>query len=120
MGSEGFEFSTRVWNWKAAVEIIKRLDILSEGTIRQLGHNAIGVAVASEDAHHIGREIRDRILPQLEPDKRMFADGTVTHEPDDGTIHKDEDEQWKNYSVSYEWLKEFSDFCLRSKGFKVY
>ena len=36
------------------------------------------------------------------------------------TFYRDEDEQWKNYSASYDWLKEFSEFCLRSKGFQVF
>lgn len=120
MGSEGFEFNANVWNWKALLEVVKNLDIMSESKVRQMGYNAMGVKVDLDDAHLIGSKIRDQILPKLAPDKRMFADGTVTEEPDDGTIYKDEDEQWKNYSVSHDWLKDFSDFCLRSKGFQIF
>lgn len=120
MGSENFEFSANVWNWKAILEVIKDLDVFSEGKVRQMGYNAMGVKVDMEDAHLIGAKLRDQILPKLAPDKRMFADGTVTDEPDDGTIYKDEDEQWKNYSVSHDWVKDFSDFCLRSKGFQIF
>ena len=120
MGSENFEFSANVWNWKAILEVIKDLDVFSEGKVRQMGYNAMGVKVGMEDAHLIGAKLRDQILPKLAPDKRMFADGTVTDEPDDGTIYKDEDEQWKNYSVSHDWVKDFSDFCLRSKGFQIF
>jgi hypothetical protein len=120
MGSENFEFSANVWNWKAILEVIKDLDVFSEGKVRQMGYNAMGVKVDMEDAHLIGAKLRDQILPKLAPDKRMFADGTVTDEPDDGTIYKDEDEQWKNYSVSHDWVKDFSDFCLRLKGFQIF
>lgn len=120
MGSENFEFSANVWNWKAILEVIKDLDVFSEGKVRQMGYNAMGVKVDLEDAHLIGAKLRDQILPKLAPDKRMFADGTITDEPDDGTIYKDEDEQWKNYSVSHDWVKDFSDFCLRSKGFQIF
>jgi hypothetical protein len=120
MGSENFEFSANVWNWKAILEVIKDLDVFSEGKVRQMGYNAMGVKVDMEDAHLIGAKLRDQILPKLAPDKRMFADGTITDEPDDGTIYKDEDEQWKNYSVSHDWVKDFSDFCLRSKGFQIF
>ncbi len=120
MGSEGFEFNSNVWNWKAALEIIKSFDIISEGKLRQMGYNATGVKVEADDAHEIGSRIRNQILPKLEPDKRIFADLRITDEPDDMTLHRDDDEQWKNYSVSYEWLKDFSDFCLRSKGFQVF
>jgi hypothetical protein len=71
-------------------------------------------------AHLIGERIRDEILPKLEPNKRIFSDLSITDAPDDGTLYKDEDEQWKNYSANYMWLKDLSDFCLQSKGFQVF
>ena len=120
LGSEGFEFNANVWNWKAALDVIKGLDILPENKVRQMGYNAMGVKVDIEDAHLIGHKLRDEILPKLEPNKRMFADGTVTDEPDDGTIYRDDDEQWKNYSIDRDWVKDFSEFCLRSKGFQIF
>jgi hypothetical protein len=120
LGAENFEFNANVWNWKAALEVIKSLDIVSENKVRQMGYNAMGVKVDLEDAHLIGQKFRDEILPKLEPDKRMFADGTITGEPDDGTIYRDEDEQWKNYSIDRNWVADFSDFCLRSKGFQIF
>ncbi|HQU91235.1 MAG TPA: hypothetical protein PLK77_03010 [Pyrinomonadaceae bacterium] len=120
MGSENFEFNANVWNWKAILEVIKDMDVLSEGKVRQMGYNAMGVKIDIDDAHLIGSKLRDDVLPKLEPNKRMFADGTVTDSPDDGTIYKDEDEQWKNYSVSHDWVKDFSEFCLRSKGFQIF
>ena len=120
MGSENFEFTANVWNWKAVLEVIKEMDIISEGKVRQMSYNAMGVKVDLDEAHLIGDKIREKILPKLEPNKRIFADGSITDQPDDMTLFKDDDEQWKNYSVSYEWLKDFSDFCLRSKGFQIF
>lgn len=120
LSSENYEFRANVWNWKPTLEIIKSFDFLSDGKLRQMEYNATGVKLEKEDAHFIGEKIRDEILPKLEPDKRMFMDLSVTSAPDDKTLYKDEDEQWKNYSVSYDWLKEFSEFCLKSKGFQVF
>src|SRR6478672_8036562 len=120
LGAENFEFTANVWNWKAALEIIKDLDIISENHVRQLGYNAMGVKMDIEEAHLIGQKIRDEILPKVGPGKRIYADGSITDAPDDGTIYKDEDEQWKNYSVTHDWLKDFSEFCLKSKGFQVF
>ena len=120
LGSENFEFSSNVWHWRAALEVIKNLDILSESLVRKMGYNAMGSKLEIEDAHLLGEKIRDQVLPKLGPGKRIYADLSVTDEPDDMTLHRDEDEQWKNYSVSYEWLKDFSEFCLRSKGFQVF
>lgn len=120
LGSENFEFRSSVWNWKAALEIIKSLDVISEGKVRQMSMNATGVKIDSDEAVLIGEKIRQAILPKLEPNKRMFADLSITDAPDDGTIYKDEDEQWKNYSADYDYLNEFSEFCLKSKGFQVF
>lgn len=120
LGSENFELRANVWSWKPTLEIIKSFDVLSDGKLRQMEYNATGVKIEREEAHLIGEKVRDKILPQLEPNKRMFMDLTVTDKPDDGTLHKDADDQWKNYSASYDWLKEFSDFCLASKGFQVF
>jgi len=120
LGAEKFEFSANVWTWKAAIEIIKGFDTISEGKLRQMSYTATGVKVEADEAHVLGEKIRDEILPKLAPNKRIYADGTITDSPDDMTLHKDEDEQWKNYSVDHDWLKDFSEFCLRSKGFQVF
>lgn len=120
LGSENFEFRANVWSWKPALEIIKSFDVLSEATIRQMAYNATGTKLSKEEAHEIGSKIQELILPKLVPNKRIFTDMTITDQPDDGTIYKDSDENWKNYSASYDWLKEFSDFCLNSKGFQIF
>ena len=120
MGSESFEFNANVWNWKAALEIIRDLDILDEGAMRQMNYNATGVKIPMKEAHEIGSRIQSEFLPKLAPSKRIHADLTITDEPDDMTLHRDDDEQWKNYSVGHDWLKEFADFCLKSKGFQIF
>ena len=120
LGSENYEFSSNVWNWKAALEIIKSLDIVSDGKIRQMGYNATGMKVEVDDAHAIGEAIKHSILPKLASDGRMFADLRITNEPDDMTLFRDDDEQWKNYSVTREWLADCAEFCLRSKGFQIF
>lgn len=120
LGPENFEFNANVWNWKAALEIVKSLDIVSEGKIRQMGYNATGMKVDADDAHAIGEAIRNKILPKLAENGRMFADLRITDEPDDMTLYRDDDERGKNYSVTREWLREFSDFCVQSKGFQIF
>lgn len=120
LGSENFEFSANVWNWKAALEIIRSLDIVGENSLRQMTYNATGVKIPMDDAHAIGDRIRAEVLPKLAPGMRMFSDLSITDAPDDKTLYRDGDEQWKNYSVTHDWLVDFSDFCLRSKGFQVF
>ena len=118
--SENFEFQANVWNWKTTLEIIKSFDILSEGKLRQMAYNATGVKLEKDEARLIGEKIRDEILPKLEPNKRIFSDLSITDAHDDGTLYRDEDDQWKNYSATHDFLKDFSEFCLQSKGFQIY
>ena len=120
LGSEKFEFRANVWNWRTVLEIIRSFDIISEGDFRQMNYNGTGIKLERDDAHLIGQRIRSEILPRLAPDKRIFSDLSITDQPDDGTLYRDADENWKNYSVDYRWLDEFADFCLNSKGFQVY
>ncbi|MBK6722846.1 MAG: hypothetical protein IPG58_06055 [Acidobacteria bacterium] len=95
-GSENFELPVSVWNWKAAVEVIRHLDIVGEGAMRQMGYAATGVTIACNDAHEIGTRIQSEIwLPRLTPGKRMFADLSITDAPDDKTIYRDGDEEEK-------------------------
>lgn len=120
LGSEKFEFNANVWNWKPTLEIIKSFNLFDEGKLRQMSYNATGARFSHDEAQTIGAKIRDEILPKLEPNKRIFADLSITDTPDDKTLYKDEDEQWKNYSATHDWLKDFSEFCLKSKGFQVF
>ncbi len=120
LGAENFEYRASIWNWKTVLEIVKSFDIISEGKLRQMNYNATGVSLDKEEAHAIGEKIRDKILPKLAPNKRIFSDLSITDAPDDGTLYHDDDEKWKNFSASYDWLKEFSEFCLKSKGFQVF
>ncbi len=120
LGSESFEFNANVWNWKAALELIRSFDIIEDGAMRQMSYNATGVKVTMQQAHEIGNRIRSEVLPKLAPNKRMYADLSITDAPDDMTLHRDDDDQWKNYSVSHDWLADFADFCLKSKGFQIF
>lgn len=119
-GSENFEFSASVWQWKAAVELLRSYDIVSEGALRQMSYNGMGVKVSMDDAAAIASKVRNETLPKMGVGKRIFGDLTITDAPDDMTLHRDSDEQWKNYSVTHEWLEDFAEFCERSKGFQVF
>jgi len=120
LGSENFEFRASVWNWKTLLEIVRSMDVVSDGKVRDMSYNAAGTVVTVEEARQIGEKIRDEVLNGMKPGMRIFADLSVTDKPDDGTLYKDDDEKWKNYSAEYEWLEEFTEFCFRSKGFQVF
>ena len=109
MGTENYQFNANVWTWKALLEVIKSLDVVGDGKLRQMGYNATGVKVELDDAHFLGEKIQNVILPKLAPNKRIFADLSITDAPDDMTLHRDGDDQWRNYSVDHDTVKEFAD-----------
>lgn len=119
-GSGGNELTVNVWRWKPILEIVKNIDILDDSKIRQMGYNGVGVDISEDDAKIIGRKVEEEWLPKLSPKGRFFLNLSVTDTPDDGTFYREESEQWRNYSVDYNWLKDFADFCTRSKGFRVF
>lgn len=119
-GSEFNEFDVNIWKWTAALELIKRLDIIGDARVREMCRTATGMRIEADEAELIGRTIAEKVIPELGPGKRIFANGTITDTPDDGTFYKEPEEQWRNYSISTDWLRDFADFCLRSKGFRIY
>jgi hypothetical protein len=115
------EIHTNVWNWKPTLEIIKDLDVIGEMRARQMQYNATGFTVTAEEAELLGNGIRNKYLSKMKTADRVRTDLSVTSEPDDGTLYRGDDaNSWKNYGATYDWLKEFSDFCLNCKGFQIF
>lgn len=57
--------------------------------------------------------LRAVVLPRLKPGQRMLYDFTITDEPDDGTLYRDELE--KNYSLHYSVLVAVIAFLEAAK-----
>lgn len=107
------------WTWRPTIELMRRLQLLDDQRLEMMVYNATGVEVTAEEAHRIARTVHTDVLPHLTGDDRVYLDGSVTAEPDDGTLYTDARVRWKNYSVHHDWLQTFTHFCLRSQGFEV-
>lgn len=114
------EFSASVWNWSAAVSVIKSLEILEEYELREMMRNASGIKIEEASAKLIGEKMRSEILPRLTPNKRIFSNLQITDSPDDGTFYEHGEESWRNYSASREWLERLADFMISTNGFEVF
>lgn len=120
-GSPNNEIRTNVWNWKPTLEIIRELDVIGEMAVRQMQYNATGFQVGADEAGMIANGIRSKYLSRMKPQDRVRMDLSITNEPDDGTLYRGDDSQaWKNYGATYDWLEEFSNFCLKSQGFQIF
>lgn len=115
IADESKEMVVNAWNWAPTAELIRSLSVLDAHRSETLRYN-LATEVSADEAKMIGVFIRDEVLVELKPAQRITLDLTVTEEPDDGTLHR-EDFAW-NYSGTFDWLKRFSEFCLASHGFK--
>lgn len=108
---------TTAWNWGPTVELLKLMNVLDEDRLELIRYNC-GVEVNTEEARQIAEFIIIQVLSKITPEERVTYDLKITDEPDDGTFHRED--LAKNYSATYDWLKEFSEFCQTCEGFTVY
>lgn len=112
-------FSVNFWHYRAIVEAIRTLDVLSEATVDSLHASYQGNGLSASQAKAVARALRRRLIPRLAPGERVLWGGGRTKEPDDGTYHRDPAEYHRNYSTNREVLEEFAECCENCNGFDV-
>jgi hypothetical protein len=105
------------WNWRPIIGLIQSSGILTEETLEWMGYNA-GAQITAEEAGKIAAYLRENHLPFLKMGDRIKLDGTVTDSPDTYEFYREKLE--KNYSVTFDSLTGFVNFCASCKGFSVY
>jgi hypothetical protein len=103
------DLKINVWNWGVLHHLVSCGDIFSEEFWEPKRHNCGGELDADQIATLVGF-LESDVLPRLQPGQRMFHDGSVTDEPDDGTFYRDEEEMWRNYSLHYSMLVKVIEF----------
>ncbi len=112
--SRGEQFNW--WTWRPIVELFGSLQI-DERRLENVS-DGFGEFTAGE-ARQIAAGLEERVLQRLRPDERVRLDGTATSEPDDGTFHRTDATMHLNYSVHYEDLVRFVEFCKTADGLYV-
>lgn len=113
-------FSASRWSWKAAMAIIESLDVVDESTLKMLQKGHLDIIIEKDVAKLIAAGIKENYLAKLSEKSRVYANLSITEDPDDGTLYKSQEDEWKNYSASKEWLESFVDFCETSEGFRIF
>jgi hypothetical protein len=119
----GAELIVNGWNWRPTLSLIRSAGLITEEDYERLGAQGCGGQVDAEVAGRIAAGL-ERRLATMKPGERMLSDLTITAAPKTDvkfTPHTKSEEIDTNdlYSVSYEWLVTFHDFCNESRGFKV-
>jgi hypothetical protein len=111
---DGRELKVNAWNWGVLHHFVAQRGVLPPEVWAPKRYGAGGELDAAQVAVVADCLERD-ILVLLKPGERMFFDGTVTAVPDDGTLYREPQEQWRNYSLQREVLVKVIAF-LRAAG----
>lgn len=120
IGNNNENFTSSRWSWKVAMAIMEKLEVIDESTIQMLRKGHLDIVIDKAAARAIADAVRTNFIEKLNPKGRVFSNLTTTDEPDDGTLYRSPDEEWKNYSATREWLESFADFCESSDGFRIF
>jgi len=109
----GKSMTVNAWNWGVLDHtlICAKPKLLDDTDLMEQLRSG-GVELGKSEAKTIRDHLRTAVLPILEPGERLLADFTVTNEPDDGTLHRDE--LTKNYSLHYDVLVAVIEFLDRA------
>lgn len=119
----GDDFVINGWNWRPTVALLEREGVIPNGerAERCLANGCCGY-MSSDEAIHAA-EALDKRVANLDPNKRVLHDGSITDKPIDygkPISEWTEDDTYNHYSVKYEVLKAFAKFCRDSGGFIVH
>jgi hypothetical protein len=102
------------WRWGTTMMLIQQSNLLEAG-VEIFGDRI--VISSAESCAKLADWFESHILPGMEQGSRVKLDGSITSEPDDGTIHHDD--LAETYSVDHEWLLEFVPFLRGCGGFRT-
>ena len=99
------------------------LGLFGGNRLEVFGSNGVGANVSTRviisDARSIAEALRSKLILALRDDDRILVRGTITKDPDDGTMHLDPEERRENYSTSRRVLFRLADFRDASEGFDI-
>jgi hypothetical protein len=112
-------FDVNFWHYRAVVETVRSLGVLTDEQVDLLHESWQDTGLTTEEARLVAAALREQVLPTLGENERLLTDGQRTTEPDDGTFHRDPEEQHKNYGTNRRVLERFAECCETCNGFRV-
>jgi hypothetical protein len=111
--SQGKSISVNAWNWGVLHFTVTcaRPKFLKDDFLGNLRFG--GVSLSEDQSATLLNFLEEVVLPRLKPGQRMFYDLSVTDEPDDGTLHRDNLE--KNYSLHHSVLVSVIEFLRNAQ-----
>lgn len=107
------DFRLNSWNWGVLHHLVDQAGVFPEEMWEPFRYNS-GAELESDQVTALVKFLETGVLPRMKPDQRMFFDGSVTDEPDDGTFYREEGELWRNYSLHHSVLARLIGFLKES------
>ena len=114
------DLQLNAWHWRTILMLLDVSGAVSKERLEVMGISGACPTLSQEEARSIAAALRTKVLSGLRSDERITIDGTITKEPDDGTLFRDPKDQHKNYSTNAQVLEKLCDFCESCRGFKIY
>jgi|RhiMetdeSRZDD1v2_1073273.scaffolds.fasta_scaffold828459_1 hypothetical protein len=109
------DLKINAWNWGVLHALVASAAVFPEEIWESKRYNGGGV-LDSDQIAVLADFLESNVLPSIAVGQRMFFDGTVTAEPDDGTFYREESELWRNYSLHHDVLVDIIGFLHASAG----
>lgn len=113
--SAGHTLELNAWSWGTLHQLVSREGVFAEEFWAPL-RSGVGAALNPQGVQALVAFLETELLYKVRSGERIFINGTVSAEPDDGTFHRSESEQWRNYSLPHAVLVSVVDFLNSSRG----
>jgi hypothetical protein len=113
--ADGRALEVNVWNWGVLHDIVAKRKLFTDDIWAAKRSNGGGMLDGTQ-CSALAEFLAAEVLPYLAPGERLYYDGTVTSEPDDGTFFREEHELWRNYSLHHDVLMAAIAFFREAAG----
>jgi hypothetical protein len=111
---DGKHLHLNAWNWGVIHYLVEKAQLFPQDIWEPARY--LGTDLTTEQANQLADFLESSVMRHLLPGERMFFEGTTTNSTDDGTLFREADEQWKNYSLHQDILAKVLQFLRSSSG----
>ena len=122
VSQKGEDLQVNAWNWRPTLMLLLEENAITEEDYERMGAQGCGGIVDKAKAEQIADVVTQKLI-SMKPGERMRSNLSVTKELKRPAVFStdviDDIDVNELYSVTYEWLEIFLQFCRTSGGFKV-
>lgn len=107
------------WNWRPILAFLRGAELIDDEQFERMGANGCAGHLSRVEAMEAAAFLRREILPRMNHDERMHANGEVSAVPDQPRPIS-ELSSHELYAATRLCIERFAVFCEASQGFTVY